>query len=174
MPSTHWNSRLLVGDMYNMQQQSAQMMQHQHQHQHQQQLQQQQQNNNQTGSHMRTAQAAASQYPMGYPYNAGAMDNGQGLAQGQPMVGGDMQHFNMQQNPAGGVTTAQRQMINVAQLNPMLAGGDANGSTGQPGDISPSSLSFSSILPPTLVLYCHQYHSIITLIIIGILHLSPS
>ena len=123
--------------MYNMQQQ-WQMTQHLHhqqqlqqnqQMQQQQQQQQQQQSSNQTGSHMRTAQAAASQYPMGY-YGGGAMDNGQGLAQGQPMVGGDMQHFNMQQASAAAVTAAQRQMINVAQLNPMLAG-DVNGSSGQ-------------------------------------------
>ena len=108
------------------------MMQHQHQHQQNQLQQQQQQHSNQTGSHMRTAQAAASQYPMGYPYPAGGMDNGQGLAQGQSMGGGEMQHFNMQQASAGGVNVAQRQMINVAQLNPMLAG-DANGNVSQPG-----------------------------------------
>ena len=111
---------------------------------------------------MRTAQAAASQYPMGYPYPAGGMDNGQGLAQGQPMGGGEMQHFNMQQNPAGAVAGAQRQMINVAQLNPMLAG-DANGSTNQPGDIPPlppssliALLTIYSLLP--LVSYTHHLH----------------
>ena len=153
-----------------MQQQSSQMMQHQHQHQQNQLQQQQQQHSNQTGSHMRTAQAAASQYPMGYPYPAGGMDNGQGLAQGQPMVGGEMQHFNMQQNPAGAVAGAQRQMINVAQLNPMLAG-EANGSTNQPDDIPP--------LPPSSLIALLTIYSLLPLVLSSVsythhLHPSPS